>query len=645
MMTVVLARIGKNQTVKFAFDELAKYLKQMDAELFIDSRVYAERDIERKDIIWVGLDGSVPKSEDDSVYIDVSNGGGIITGSNERSVLLAVYRFLYELGCRWLYPGKDGERIPAVTFEKENINVNVNESPSYRHRGTVLEGEVNCESVINTIDWIPKVGMNSYFIQFQTPGEFFKRWHNDARPSKIPNSPITNDDVDHMILRIEEEIVKRGLAYHDVGHSWNCTAFGLDGTNWGVRKDIPESIAPYLAVLDGERKFWRGQPINSNLCMSQPIVRKKIIDNVLEFYKAHPDVTHMQVWLGDGENNSCECEECSKMRPSDYYVMLLNELDERLTEMKSELKIVFLAYCDLMWAPEKIKFNNPDRFIMLFAPISRNYNNAMADYDKSKKYEAVPYVRNKNEFSNDNGVNLKMLKEWQKHFGGDCLQFDYHLWEPQYLEPGSYRMANVMHRDIVMLSENGINGQFSCQTNQSAFPTGLVAYTMAKTLWNKNISFKEICEEYFTSDFGEYGDAVCAYLSKISELFDIYEFDRHRNQNIILRNCDEARDLINDFLNSVIKKNLKKSPSWKYLMHHAKMCLNYCDMVPACVHRDEKAKEKIAMRQRKYVSEHKHEIWTVFDTKVSRHTTLFGRMINIVSNSNVEIPLSYEAEE
>ena len=125
MTNLILARIGKNSTIRFAFDELAKYLKQMDQSIFIDSRVYDERDMTRTDIIWVGLDGSVQPSDDDSIFIDVTDGGGIVTGSNERSVLIAVYRLLHELGCTWVYPGKDGEKIPshALTFSANHAMI------------------------------------------------------------------------------------------------------------------------------------------------------------------------------------------------------------------------------------------------------------------------------------------------------------------------------------------------------------------------------------------------------------------------------------------------------------------------------------------------------------------------------------------
>ena len=49
---------------------------------------------------------------DDIVHIDTDISGGIIAGDNPRSVLLAVYKYLTLNGCRWLYPGIDGEFIP-----------------------------------------------------------------------------------------------------------------------------------------------------------------------------------------------------------------------------------------------------------------------------------------------------------------------------------------------------------------------------------------------------------------------------------------------------------------------------------------------------------------------------------------------------
>jgi len=645
MMNMILARIGKNPTISYAFDELVKYLKQMDSSIFIDARVYDERDFTRKDILWVGLDGSVPTSDDDSVFIDVSNGGGIVTGSNERSVLIAVYRLLHELGCTWVYPGKDGEKIPSVLFEKELINVHINESPSYRHRGICMEGEINCEHVHNMLEWMPKVGMNSYFIQFQTPGEFFKRWYNRPRPSTIPLAPVSDDDIDHMVKHFEEEMALRGLNYLAVGHSWTCEAFGIHVTDWRpVDAPPPAEMVPLLALIDGERKFWRGQPLNSQLCYSQKAARDKIIENVLNYCKTHPDISHIVLWLADGANNYCECEECLKMRVSDQFVTLLNDLDKKLTEQNIDKKVIFNVSSDRLWSPQQIKFENPDRFVMMFAPITRAYKKAFIDYDKTEKFEIPPFVRNKLKFPKSVGENLAMLKPWQEYFGGDSYVFDYHLYEAQYGDPGMYNIAKILHMDMANLDKMGLNGMISCQVNQAAFPTGLAQYAMAKALWDKESDFNKICDEYYTADFGKLGGEVDAYLRKLSDLLDLYKFEEHKNSDIIIKNCDEAKKLINDFSNKFIKKYKNKSNNWKYLMHHSKMCLIYCDLVVACTLHDDKLKDKLVEKQRKYVADHKHEIHNVFDTTISRHTAVLNHMINIVSDCDLKIAAAYEGE-
>ena len=257
-MNIIMARIGYGEVTRFAFTELEKYFKRIDSKSFIDARVYDKRDESKPHILWVGLDGSVPASEDDTIKIDVKNGGGIITGSNERSVLLAVYRFLFELGCRWVRPGEDGEVIPSIRLERSVLNVTVNETPSLRHRGICIEGQVNYEHVCDILEWIPKLGMNSYFMQFQIPSYFFKRWYNDQKSDEdIPVDPVDDDDVSHIWMRIEEEIIKRGLSYHAVGHSWTCEAFGVPGTEWRRHEEpLPEEYEQALELRDGKRELW-----------------------------------------------------------------------------------------------------------------------------------------------------------------------------------------------------------------------------------------------------------------------------------------------------------------------------------------------------------------------------------------------------
>ena len=105
-------QIGEHPVIAFAVSELCKYLKKMDPKLVVDVLQTHKVQETFRDIIWVGCDPQwaerLPKVNDaaldDAIAVDVQNRNGYITGTNERSVLLAVYRFLKALGCDWVRP-------------------------------------------------------------------------------------------------------------------------------------------------------------------------------------------------------------------------------------------------------------------------------------------------------------------------------------------------------------------------------------------------------------------------------------------------------------------------------------------------------------------------------------------------------------
>ena len=165
--TIRFGKVAPDMVVDFAVQELAKYLKKMDPKLSIDILQVSAVNDAFKDIIWIGLDpaisAEVPQVKDplvdDAVVVRVENNCGYITGANTRSVLLAVYRLLEELGCAWVRPGEEGERIPAKRIE--NINVSLTEVPSYRHRGLCIEGAASFENIMDMINFLPKIGMTA----------------------------------------------------------------------------------------------------------------------------------------------------------------------------------------------------------------------------------------------------------------------------------------------------------------------------------------------------------------------------------------------------------------------------------------------------------------------------------------------------
>ncbi len=504
-----------NPTFVYAKDELMRCLTLMDKSLEFS---------EDGDVIALGIcDGDAGV---DSIKISVKNGTGTICGANECALLIASYRFLRELGCAWTCPGEGGEHIPRRAVTRELLNVSVDEAPSYKHRGICIEGAVSEEHVRQMIEFIPRVGMNSYFFQFFRPSVFFQRWYNHEGNTYIGEEEkrlLSAEEIDGIHERLAGEIARRGLYRHAVGHGWTCVPFGVEGEGWNKIPDeaLPEGYIDITALLNGKRQSFGGVPLNTNLCYSNPAVQQRISDAVVDYIKENRTVDVLHLWLADGSNNNCECDGCKDTRPSDYYVQLLNLIDEKLTKEGLNTKIVFLIYVDLLWAPEKYTLKNPERFIIMFAPITRTYSKTIAEsVSESKGALVKPYVRNRLEFPKSVAENLSYLDEWRKSFRGEGFIFDYHLMWDHTNDPGYMQISRTLFEDMKGLDKIGLDGMISCQLSRVSFPTGLPVYAMAKALWDKNADFDDVADEYFNIEFGEAAKDTQRYLSRLSELFD-----------------------------------------------------------------------------------------------------------------------------
>ena len=520
-----IERAGGGQTVAFAADELRKYLCEIDPELNV-SILKSDKSLRLENTVKLLADASfekLPKLDDpeadDAYYISVRGKTGVIAGSNERAVLLGAYHFLHELGCRWLRPGKNGEIIPKKSLC--DIDVACADAASYRHRGVCIEGAVSFGHVADMIDWLPKAGMNAYFTQFTTPYTFFDRWYNTENPYIAPE-PVDMETVRAAASAHAEQIKERGMMYHSVGHGWTCAPLGLEGASWESKQhELPPETREMLAMIGGKRDFYYGVALNTNLCYSNPEVREKIAEAIATYCKGRPDVDYLHFWLADGANNHCECENCKDTLPSDYYVQMLNRIDELLEKESAAAKIVFLIYVDLLWEPQKQRLNNPGRFVLMFAPITRTYSDSFINSsDAGDLPELMPYVRNKLVMPSKVSENIRRLSKWQEQFSGDSFDFDYHLMWDHIYDLGGYHTARILFEDMKNLDKMKLNGMMSCQLQRAFFPTGLSMYAMSAALWDKTKSFEEVAAKYYSEAFGEHGDEMQKYFKALTGLCD-----------------------------------------------------------------------------------------------------------------------------
>ena len=606
-MRLIIAKIGNSETVSFAVEELKRLIKEMDATLTLDVRKYASYNETVKNALWVGL-GFTEKSETDTINISVKDSAGFISGSNERSVLIAVYRFMKEMGCTFLYPGKEGEVIPQKKLDYSDLTVSVKETASYNHRGICIEGTVGYEHVYNIIDWLPKVGMNEYFFQFLTPATFFNQFY------RYFGGELEDNEIDAIIRMLDEDIVKRGLKYLAVGHGWTCAPFGLVASSWNEFKGEPsEEIKNILAMCDGERKFNKNIPLNTNLCYSNETVRTKMVDHIVDYCKKNQHKDYIAFSMADGENNHCECENCKKKTPSDFLVMMANELDEKLTANGLDSKIILPFYNDLMWAPETEKIKNPDRFALDFAPISRSYTVSYADYDFNEEIELEPYRRNENVFKYSLPKAVAMFKKWKEEQNiKDVMLFDYHLMWDHHYDPGYFEVAKILQKDMASLDKIGLDGMISCQLQRIAFPTNLPMYCMVKTLWNKNETFEDIAKEYYLAAYGEHAEAVEEYMSTLSKLFvpEVLRGEKPYDAKEMTEKYEQAKQVVKEFENNYILKLQDTSKLWKYLFHHAQIVKIYADVYIARFN----GKEDICKAKTEEIYDYANSIRTFADT-------------------------------
>jgi len=617
-------------TIRYAAEELARCLSRIT-----DEPVEAECCCGCEAGIKLGLmtdfpEVKVPKVADpeldDAILIDVKDGIGAITGINPRSVLIAAYRYLTELGCRWVRPGADGEYFPKL---QSLPDVKVSETPSYRHRGVCIEGASGLEHVIGMIDWMPKLGFNGYFIQFREAHTFFDRWYSHAGSPILKGEHISIEQAREFTAEAVAEIKKRDLLYHAVGHGWTCEPFGIGGLGWEAdHAEQPEEVTQYLAEVNGERKLWHGVALNTNLCYGNAKVREMVTDEIVSYSEKHPEIDIMHFWLADGANNHCECELCRDTRPSDFYVQMCNELDKKLTAKGLKTRIVFLIYVDLLWPPEKEKIANPDRFILMFAPITRTYSEPYAVEDPLPPIP--PFVRNKLTFPRGVAENVALLRAWQKDFPGDSFDFDYHMMWDHFRDPGYIPVAKILSQDIRGLKDIGIDGYVSCQLQRAFFPTGLPMTVLGRDLWNRDIPYDDIADDYFASAFGPDGKLAQGYLESISYLFDP-PYLRGETPKVCPENAENLAkipDVVDAFM-PTIERNMAPSPyaplqrggeggvcwakSWFYLKHSAnlsKLLALACEA--EALDRKELAKSRWE-ETCKYAWEHESELHPVLD--------------------------------
>ena len=588
--------VKEHETLRYAAEELLKYLTMMESEITGDICVGSTG----ADGIALGLledfglnaDDVRDPMIDDVIDLRIKDLHGYIAGSNERSVLMGVYNFLKSAGCRWVRPGKNGEYIPTRKISAHSFTYR--KKADYPFRGECSEGAISFEHVRDTVLWLPKVNMNLFMIQHIYPYNQMNRWYKHLENTRMPHEDLSYEACIKYVEKLKKIVKKCGLQLHFLGHDPLNEAIGIRYWKPGDTYNIPEKTKKAFALINGKREMFAHSPVFTQLCMSQEWIRNAVVDWLVDYLKQNPEVDFLHFWLADHSNNQCECEECVKKTPSDWYVMMLNALDERLTAEGNSAKIVFIMYVDTLWPPIEEKLHNPSRFVLVTAcgpvmnkPFGERYNGGVP-----------PWVRNKFALPARGLPMVRVFSDaWKSAFDGPRFIFDYVFYTFHYSDPGYMNLTRQLAASVKNFGETGFLGVMSCQTQRAFFPSGLPMSLMGEFLFDTSHDTQCLMECYMKDAFGKDYQLATEYLEEISKIFEAsLSFDdsdvtfvndgktqtKKTGTKSIIGNT-KGGDLVAtvpdivDAFSPMIERNLSiandcRRESWKILAFHREYC-------------------------------------------------------------------------
>lgn len=655
--------VQRGDTAEYSAQELKKYIIAMSRGSIVPEISFVDKlpdQIENETIILALLDElKLDTSEledafvEDIIDIDIANLNGYIAGSNMRSILMGVYKYCYSAGCRYIRPGEGGDYIPKSNLKNHSFKYRKKADNIFR--GECTEGAVSYEHIRDTVYWLPKIGMNMYMIEGVVPYVYMNKWYSHVWNSRlhIPGQTVDYHMIEDCVTRLERDINRTGVQLHTLGHGWMYEKWGIHNDAPAIQKanidKLTDEQKSYMALVGGKRELFEGSTFYTHFCYSNPDARKFLVSYMVEYAKNKPHVDFIHLWLADSANNQCECEECVKMHPSDWYVMLLNELDEELTKEGIDTRFVFIMYVDTVRPPEKLRLKNPKRFYLLSAIgqhyekgyINEEFNGEVPMYIRND-YKGVPFA-----------LAIKWHREWKKmHNNIPSMIFEYRFYTNMYCDISQMQICRETYRDMKALEDISFNGCMSDQTHRMYMPTALPLIIMGETLFDRNTDYDTVADEYFEGAFGKDGALCRKYLEELSPLLcpsnvrvggsigveeegiisaEIPNKKSWINNAYVAAQVAKIPDLIDEFL-LVIRKNISLAQdesrlmSWNYLTYYSEICRMYSRILYAgAINNMEKAKKHYD-ELIEYLEIHELEYHNVFDY------FLFKRFISLKLN-------------
>lgn len=416
----------------------------------------------------------------------------IIEGAERVGTLYGIYRYLQELGIKFIGLGEKGTIFPNAPADL-TADININENPSYLNRGFYTWGDRKVKS--DFFFWMARNKLN-YWTAENQPIKLLKKLGVKLSDGghRVQGIVLNSDDeypYNHPIFKGDEnkpdDPYKVGDDYAgDTNNDGRLSFFEAHPEWYGMKNGIRTKISYSTNAAQHEINF----------CTSNNEARKefakRIAQQLIDGRWKNVDV--FEFWMFDGGPNLwCTCDKCKKAGSyTDKMFMVTYDILKELERMRTigslnrQVKVSNLAYQatldpPTMPLPADYDYKNSS---VTFFPIGRCYVHSLADPACTE-------------------INQGQLNAYQGWTMGERRNYKGSIFIGEYYNISSLKtlpvvFTKIMAVDIPWYYRNGARQFHYMHTPDTMWGTWtLNQYLMGQLLWNVNADAGSIVDDYF----------------------------------------------------------------------------------------------------------------------------------------------------
>jgi hypothetical protein len=306
---IVLLKSG-DAVAAFAASELRDYIQRISGA----NIAMVETNRSGRDLTVIQFELGRPEDYRwDGYGMDVEPGRVTIRAATTRGLLYGAYEILEDLGCSWVYPGKE-EIVPKSKTLSLAAGHTVR-TPVIEHRGLALYG-FDQDSVVlggEILDWMAKNRYNLLLTSEDRPSDSGKSAAHDTRWRQVADVLLP-------------EVQKRG--------------FVLELSEHSTRLFFPRTLFdehPDWFAMNSKGVRGPGQ-----MCYSNPDGVEYYANRQAEYAARHPEISILGTWPLDG-GGYCQCSNCAK---PDAVFKMVAKVAEKVRRVRPDVTVEHLAYKD-----------------------------------------------------------------------------------------------------------------------------------------------------------------------------------------------------------------------------------------------------------------------------------------------------------